>query len=320
MKKRLLMIGLFTLFLAQQSLHLAAAESVSGSSFHKSRSSLTLDALNNAEYLSEFAASGKAQLNNGIYREKRTPESATELVITLLDVYAFGDLNGDGINDAAVVLVADPGGSGTFLHLAVVFEENEMPRHVATEFLGDRVKVKSVSIKAGEIAVEMIKHDPNDPMCCPTLGVAQKYALQGDALVQLPATTPSSSAPETSGEKGLLNKQWVLQSSGVSTSEERPIPNTNISLEFTSEGRLSGSGGCNRYFGEYKVKPGNSLTIRGIGSTRMACPPGIMDQEMRYFEALQNTSTFRLDAHRLKLIDNNGQQVLNLAAKPNPRW
>jgi hypothetical protein len=148
-------------------------------------SPLTIEQLKNAEYQSEFPASGKAKLTDGAYEEEIVPGSATKLVIKLSDQYAIGDLNGDGVDDAAVVLVADPGGSGTFYTLEAVINQNGAPNHVATEFLGDRVKLNSISIESGEILVDMITHGPNDPMCCPTLEATQKYKLQGDTLVQL---------------------------------------------------------------------------------------------------------------------------------------
>ena len=153
-------------------------------------SPLTVEQLKNAEYQSEFPASGKAKLTDGAYEEEIVPGSATKLIIELSDQYAIGDLNGDGTDDAVAILVADPGGSGTFYHLAAVINQNGTPKHTATEFLGDRVQLKSVSIESGEIAVEMTKHGPDDPMCCPTLEVTQKYKLEGDTLVQFGSDNP----------------------------------------------------------------------------------------------------------------------------------
>jgi len=143
-----------------------------------------LAALKNAEYQSEWTASGKAKLSNGVYQEKVAPGSAIEVVITLSDHYSIGDLNGDNVADAAAVLISNPGGSGTFRDLVVVINQNGVPKHIATELLGDRIKVKSVTIKSGEILVEMLKHGPNDPMVSPTLNVTQTYKLQEDKLVR----------------------------------------------------------------------------------------------------------------------------------------
>jgi uncharacterized membrane protein/heat shock protein HslJ len=264
---------------------------------------LTINDLKNAEYQSEFTANGRVKLTNGIYREKIVPNSATELIITLSDKVAYGDLNGDGDIDDAVILITNPGGSGTFRHLAIVTNQNGRPKHVASHLLGDRVKIKSLSVRTGEIAVEMITHGPNDPMCCPALEVTQNYLLQDDKLVKV-------QAPK------LADRKWALQSFGTIGSEERPLPETEISIEFTADGKLHGSGGCNRYFSSYETGPGGSLTIKQIGSTRMACPPEIMDQEMKYFRSLQGVSTFKVKQQRLQLFDGNGDQVLNYTLSP----
>jgi uncharacterized membrane protein len=147
---------------------------------------LTIGELKSGEYRSEWSARGKIKLNDGSYQEKIVPESATELVIKLSDRIAFGDLNGDGAEDAAVILISDPGGSGTFYELAAVINSNGKPQHAASAFLGDRVKVEDISIRTGQIVIRMVTHQRTDPMCCPSLEVEQKYMLQGDALVHQP--------------------------------------------------------------------------------------------------------------------------------------
>ncbi len=264
---------------------------------------LTINDLKNAEYQSEFSANGRVKLTNGIYREKIVPNSATELIITLSDKVAYGDLNGDGDIDAAVILITNPGGSGTFHHLAIVLNQKESSNHVASQLLGDRVKVKSLSVRSGEIAVEMITHGPNDPLCCPALEVTQNYLLQDDKLVVAQISE-------------LMNKKWALRFFGIIGSEEKPLPDTEIGIEFTADGRLHGSGGCNRYFSSYETGPGGSLTIKQIGSTRMACPPEIMDQEMKYFRSLQSVSTFKVKQQHLQLFYGNGDPVLNYTLSP----
>jgi len=147
---------------------------------------LTINELKSGEYRSNWSDKGKIKLSDGMYKEKIAADSATELVIKLSDKMAFGDLNGDGAEDAAVILVSDPGGSGTFYDLAAVINSNGNPQHAASVFLGDRVKVEGVSIKSGKIMVKMVTHDRTDSMCCPSLRVEQEYTLQGDALVRQP--------------------------------------------------------------------------------------------------------------------------------------
>jgi len=165
-------------------LHLVACQAA--------KQALTIDELKSGEYRSEWSAKGKIKLNDGIYQEKIAPDSATELVIKLSDRIAFGDLNGDGAEDAAVILVSNPGGSGTFYELAAVINSNGNPQHAGSVFLGDRLKVEDISIRTGQIVVKMVTHQRSDPMCCPSLKVEQKYGLQGDALVHQPVEMKAS--------------------------------------------------------------------------------------------------------------------------------
>ena len=156
------------------------------------KQALTIDELKSGEYRSQWSSKGKIKLSDGIYREKIAPDSATELVIKLSDRIGFGELNGDGAEDAAVILVSNPGGSGTFYDLAAVINSGGKANHAASVFLGDRVKVEEVDISSGKIVVKMVIHKRNDPMCCPTLKVKQEYALQGDELVRQPLEMKAS--------------------------------------------------------------------------------------------------------------------------------
>jgi heat shock protein HslJ len=108
-----------------------------------------------------------------------------------------------------------------------------------------------------------------------------------------------------------MKRKWALRSFGVKDSEDPLVPRTAVSLEFAADGKLHGSGGCNRYFAAYEIGPGDSLKIKNIGSTRMACPQEFMDQEMRYFGALQRVSAFKLEKNLLQLFYENGLRVLN---------
>jgi putative hemolysin len=151
----------------------------------KAGAALTLDALKNAEYQSEFPASKKARLADGKYEEEIVPGTASKLTLVLYPVYAMGDLNGDGADDAAVILVADSGGSGSFYHLAAVVNQNGTPKHIASTSLGDRVKIEAISIQSGVITVNMVTHGPQDPLCCPTLKAIKTFKLQSDKLIPL---------------------------------------------------------------------------------------------------------------------------------------
>jgi hypothetical protein len=140
----------------------------------------TLDArsLRNAEYLSESAESGRVQLRDG-----KLVDEAAHVWVTMLNVVAYGDVNGDGHSDAAVILATNTGGSGVFHDLAVMVDQGGQPVNVAITNIGDRVKINSIAVDNERIILDLVTQGPSDPMCCPTNHVIQKYELQGDTLV-----------------------------------------------------------------------------------------------------------------------------------------
>ncbi|MDJ0694521.1 META domain-containing protein [Mastigocoleus sp. MO_188.B34] len=90
-----------------------------------------------------------------------------------------------------------------------------------------------------------------------------------------------------------IEGSWILKS-GVET---QILPNTKITAEF-NDGRISGSGGCNRYFSNYTVKPldGSSgkIQIQNIASTLISCSVEIDTQERSYLNALQQVKEYKL--------------------------
>lgn len=156
---------------------------------------LTLDSLRNATYdVSEFVGAPYiVTLVDGQYASGNDPMAENYLFVQLGDQVAFGDLNYDGVDDAAVVLAINAGGTGVFTYLAAVLNVGGSPLHVASVFLDDRPQVNSLNIVAGEVIAQAIVHGPDDPGCCPSQPVEVGYRLYGNALVltYLASQTPS---------------------------------------------------------------------------------------------------------------------------------
>lgn len=156
---------------------------------------LTLDVLKNAEYRSDFTASKKARLVDGKYEEAAAPGSASKITVQLLaQPLAFADLNGDGVDDAIVIIASSGGGSGTYYTLDVVLNDKGTPKHAAAILLGDRVQVKGLSVKGADITVAMVIQGPKDPLCCPTLDTTVTYRYQNEQLVSMSATPTAIAA------------------------------------------------------------------------------------------------------------------------------
>lgn len=87
------------------------------------------------------------------------------------------------------------------------------------------------------------------------------------------------------------------------------IDNAQSTVSIAAGGKVTGSGGCNRLFGTVTIA-GDALTFGGIGTTRMACAPALMDQEQKFLGALAATRTFRLDGPYLKFYDAGGAELV----------
>jgi hypothetical protein len=98
---------------------------------------------------------------------------------------AFGDLNGDGIDDAAVILATNTGGSGTFIYLNAVLNDKGAAKFASSISLGDRVSPRTITISEGVLTVDEIRHGPSDPLCCPTQQATLKFKLVDGKLVEI---------------------------------------------------------------------------------------------------------------------------------------
>jgi heat shock protein HslJ/uncharacterized lipoprotein YbaY len=79
----------------------------------------------------------------------------------------------------------------------------------------------------------------------------------------------------------LTGRDWVVEDIGG----QGVIDESRVTLSFGEDGRVSGSGGCNRWFADYELT-GEGLSFGQAGSTMMACPEALMNQERRFFDAL----------------------------------
>jgi heat shock protein HslJ len=109
----------------------------------------------------------------------------------------------------------------------------------------------------------------------------------------------------TSSEDPLDGTSWTL----TALPHASLLPDATINLNFQGD-ELSGSAGCNHYFGSYKID-GSSITISDVGVTEMFCmdPDGIMEQEASYLAALSDAETFQINGTQLQIIGPTGDTL-----------
>ncbi len=113
----------------------------------------------------------------------------------------------------------------------------------------------------------------NDPTSLPAYRAVADYLLAQE------------SKPQFSG------REWVIED----IAGRGVIDSSNASLVFLAEGALAGNSSCNRIVGSYENKGGQSLTLEAVGTTMMACPEALMNQERSLLELLPNVKSFDFD-------------------------
>lgn len=170
---------------------------------------------NNITIHSGVIPSGTVTLTDGRY------ENDADMIISVLDTskLQFGDVNGDGKDEAVLLLHSNTGGSGTFTELVVAGAADNQVFDIATTLLGDRVTVYGVLITdTDKIMVDMLTQGPEDPFCCPTLRINAEFALKGDTLEAVNVTEVETIPARGSSE--LSTDSVTVDVSGVADSIE----------------------------------------------------------------------------------------------------
>jgi heat shock protein HslJ len=111
------------------------------------------------------------------------------------------------------------------------------------------------------------------------------------------------------GKVTLEDKVWVLESYGEPGNLKDVLEDTEITATFDSaEEEVTGSAGCNSYFGSYEVKANKLLVPGPIGATEMWCGEQIGEQETQYLTTLQAAENYKIEDGKLTITC--GNQVL----------
>jgi putative lipoprotein len=114
------------------------------------------------------------------------------------------------------------------------------------------------------------------------------------------------------GSASLENTYWKLVRLA-----ERPVTAPERQREahlilHPADGRVSGSGGCNRLTGSYELE-GERLTFGRMAGTMMACRDG-MDTERAFLDALSRVRRARVLGQQLQLFDSEDKSVARFEA------
>src|SRR3989338_5962385 len=127
----------------------------------------------NTTYVMENGhVSQAATLVNGIHDEPY-------LHVRYDNKYVYGDFDGDGLKDAAVIVIENNGGNADWYTLAFLINDGEKLVHKASRELDDRTIIHSMREKNGKVLIDMFVHQEGDCMAGPTKRVKYLYAYDG---------------------------------------------------------------------------------------------------------------------------------------------
>ncbi|WP_332697020.1 YbaY family lipoprotein [Bosea sp. (in: a-proteobacteria)] len=134
-------------------------------------------------------------------------------------------------------------------------------------------------------------------------GGPEQTDIRVERVAAAPAPTPERAASPVG--------RWLLEDlrkTGV-------IDRLQTVLEIAPDGKVSGSGGCNRMSGSARIV-GSQISFGPVAATQMACTPAAMNQEQRFFAGLREVRRWRTDPARgkLTLLDARGRPLMTLAA------
>ena len=175
----------------------AAVTSVTGASNASDR--LNHDATDpfNATYRIEGRA---LSLMDGRSESPAAPGSAIKTRTSVMGQRVYGDMDGNGDENAILLLTHDPGGSGTFYYFAAAINADGRYQGTNAVLLGDRIAPMNIGLCDGVVVINYADRRPEEPMSAkPSVEKTTVLVLNNDHLIEI--------APP--GDRNSIFEGWV---------------------------------------------------------------------------------------------------------------
>lgn len=129
----------------------------------------------------------EVRLHQGDATQPTSLGGATLIRTCVFGCPEYGDVNGDGLDDAVLFLQHDPGGSGTFYYVAVALFNGHGWEGTRAMLLGDRIVPRSIVIRDGVIIANYLGRRPDEPFGRPpTVEMSRHLIVQDHRIKTLP--------------------------------------------------------------------------------------------------------------------------------------
>jgi heat shock protein HslJ len=139
------------------------------------------------------------------------------------------------------------------------------------------------------------------------------YAIVGSQLNLLSADGATLLVFDAAPAQSIVGS-WVATSIAMGGGVVSSETTSAVTADFSPDGAITGSDGCNDYTGTYEVD-GRSIAIGDLASTGMACPSDELDeQSIAYGEALAAAAAWNVEANgTLTLYSAEGNVLVTYA-------
>jgi hypothetical protein len=129
----------------------------------------------------------RVALVDGRCESPAAPGSGMKIRTVVWRQPVHGDLDGDGDEDAALVLIHDLGGSGTFYYAGAAINASGRYQGTNTVFLGDRITPTDIAISNRAVGVKYTDRHPDEPFSTtPTVDRTMAWVVQNGQLLKTP--------------------------------------------------------------------------------------------------------------------------------------
>lgn len=148
------------------------------------------------------------------------------------------------------------------------------------------------------------------------LAICESVLLEEDfAQEETVEDSDQSSGNETGANMDTLFTQpWLVED----IAGRGVVDRAQTTIQFASDGTVSGSTSVNRYSGKVMMD-GGKIKVGPLATTRRAGPPALMDQESKFLRAIETVASFRVEeTGLLSLLDDSGEAVLRCSPMQAP--
>jgi heat shock protein HslJ len=252
-------------------------------------------------YASYRLGADSVALVDGIADVPAAPASSSRIRTQILGEPAVADLDGDGNDDAVVVLTQQTGGTGTFFYLAAAVATPQGLAGTQGVLLGDRIALDSVSVLDGRITVRYRTRAANQSFAeAPAIERIRDFVLAGDEQ-SLTEVARDFEGEADAGRMSLTMKTWVwIRTRYNDDTVKQPQEPGAFTLTFSPEG-MQGTTDCNSFRSEFAVQDQQISFERTLAATRSFCA---RSQEAEFLEMLSQVQSY--------LFTSQGQLILEL--------